>query len=521
MTSKGTVLIYYGFRSGKSVAGDTGISSEAWTSYYYHDIGKSFRVAAKSKRLNSKGFDRLQSSDGAGLIIDLSPSLQNDNDSATCQEDCLESTLEQNEFIAYSAEAAAFAQFASIDAIILASNELANANCPRASQVEHHKVRFWRNKRTRNDEMTNSSKDLTERPAKRHHFRKWLNEARDEVDLGYIYENRNRACAVAAEAARMATIRNNARAAAKVGATATAQMGTVRSRSRKSIQAGALATVKAVHLKTVSSHAREWMGICALEAANSAQTRLFEQHATSVLHSRISTSDQEPFSNKNVEGEIRHGAQDTEEYVQNISQSTVVGPEDRNIHNHNYQPLQDSSSGEDLKKEITSKIAGVYEQFEAASPAFPEFESGPLIEACGAYSPIESQSEAKSEEEFWDCISPKKSTSTESFFIESFDRQPSKLDPGELAQVIEGGDLENKLSSKSSVLGWFSKTANDDTTIATKTLEENTQECTTAAETNVWKSLGRQLGLFKKEEALNSDMEVVSPFGDNQIGYAF
>lgn len=150
MTSRETDLISYRVCGSKVVARSSGISSSGEPKLYSpRDTSRLSRLATMGKRLKSKCFKSLQKNDENCLTISqlVLSSMQKGTDSSTYQADSLESSFEEDEFTAYSAEAAAFAQFAAVDAIILASNELTKPSGSEASLEKHHKVRIWRNKR--------------------------------------------------------------------------------------------------------------------------------------------------------------------------------------------------------------------------------------------------------------------------------------------------------------------------------------------------------------------------------------
>lgn len=408
-----------------------------------------------------------------------------------------ESSFEENEFAAYSPEAAAFIQFASIDAIILASHEMATAKTTtNASSAKRHRIRFWHNKRIRSD----SIRESLERPTKRHHVRRWLNKPREDlIDFWFVYENRNRVCAISDEAARIATIRSNAKAAARTGAMEAAnvaRMASVRLHSKRSIETGALETARVAKVVMVRLNARRAIQAGALEAAKLAQEK-------SVVHAmQSSVCDIDSFG----EGGVGQDCSPIESkmFEEHPSQAARTFED------------EDSSLDEDVKKEVNSRITLLYEQFEAVSPAFPEL--GPFIEPPSAVvSPAETQSAGKSEFECLNCISPREdlSSMTKSLFAESFqaDHDNDNLNAGELTPLTENEGSGEKTPTASNTFGWFSKEPN-----TTDNIKNDPAPMVTS---NFWKSLGKQVGLWKAKEVSGPALEVRSPFGDDQIGYAF
>lgn len=495
MSDRSTNLISYDVCDDTVATENGGMATGAANSYFHHDNGKAFRLATIGEKLKSKCSSGLWKSDKSNLNTKKNSlsSLEKDVRGHACRRDASEVDF-QEVFRAYSAEAAEFVWFSAIDAIILSSNYLAKYGCPGTSEVKHHRAALWGNKRGRKEE-----KSRTERPAKQYHFRKWLNEPQYNVNLGLTYENRRRAYAVAAEAARMATIRNNARKAAKSGAVAAANVSkaeAIRHISRKYIETAALTTAKVAHLWFVRSHARKTMEISALEAAKCAQTKLSARPVTQVHHSNIFISDRRPFSYDSGEYEGQHESQDTYLRVWNTSRADLA-----------------NTLGEDPREEVASKIVQPSEELSAG------------YAVC---SPTRLENESNIGEECNKNVAFEELVSADSFLNEPLDGRPNECGSGELTSVVESGDLESKFPFAFNVLGWFGMITNNCTNNNTNmvaqntdTLENSFHQCNATDKTNVWKCFGSQLGVSKEEAAPNSDTARVFSIGDSHIGYAF
>lgn len=497
MSDRSTNPMSYDVCDDTVVTENGGMATKVANSYFHRDNGKAFRLGTIGERLKSKCSSGLWKSNKSNLNTNKnSPlSLEKDVRSSACRRDFSELDF-QEEFRAYSAEAAEFVRFAAIDAIILSSNELAKSGCPGTSEIKHQRVRLCGNKRRRKE-----GKGRTERPVKQHHFRKWLNESQDSVNLGLIYENRRRVCAVAAEAARMATIRNNARKAAKVGAVAAANAAkaeAIRHISRKYIETAALTAAKVAHLWSVRSHARKTMETSALEAAKCAQTKVSTRSVTQVDYSNIFISDRKPFFYDSGENDGQHESQDTYFRVWNTSRAALTNT------------LREESREAEA---VASKIVQPSEGLSAGN---------------AVCSPVRLENEGKIGEECSKNVAFEELVSADSFSNESLDERPNECGSGELTSVVESGDLESKVPFTSNVLGWFGKITNNymnsNRNMAaenTKTLENSYHQCNATDKTNVWRCFGSQLGLSKEEEAPNSDKARAFPSGDSHIGYAF